>query len=45
MKITELAIQAVKASARGDWYFLQINTDEDYIKALTRFFKRRAKRS
>jgi|TARA_Y100000385_G_scaffold145927_1_gene151592 uncharacterized protein (DUF58 family) len=24
---------------------LQINTDEDYIKALTRFFKRRAKRS
>ena len=28
MKITELAIHAVKASPRGDWYFLQINTDE-----------------
>ena len=28
MKITELAIHAVKASDRGDWYFVQVNTDE-----------------
>ena len=28
MEITELSIHAVRASDRGDWYFVQVNTDE-----------------